>query len=156
MDDLYVLGKPEMCLLGIGSKTVSVFHIVDEMKERGWHIQAQLGLGSAHRENFHMTILPSNVDRIDEWLADLRECVEIAKTREPGKLAGQISALLPQTDTVEIDDSDIQNLFKLVGIEGDALPGRMAEINEILNALPPRLADTLLVAYFNEVNRYRE
>ncbi len=153
MDDLYVLGKPEMCLLGIGSETVNVFHIVDEMKERGWHIQAQLGLANTiHRENFHLTILPSNIDRIDEWLGDLRECVEIAKTREPGKLAEQISALLPQTDTVEIDDDDIWNLFKLVGIEGDALPGRMAEINEILNALPPKLADTLLVAYLNEVS----
>ena len=37
----------------------------------------------------------------------------------------------------------------MAGAGGDALPGRMAEINEVLNALPPALTERLLTEFMN-------
>ena len=37
----------------------------------------------------------------------------------------------------------------MAGVSGSALPGRMAEINEVLNALPVPLREKLLVEYMN-------
>jgi glutamate/tyrosine decarboxylase-like PLP-dependent enzyme len=154
--DLYVMGRPEMCLLGVASDTVGIFHVVDEMKLRGWHVQAQLGLGAEYKENFHLTVLPGNVDMVDALINDLKECVDAAKKAEPSGLAEQLAAALSGDDPIEINDESMEGMFKAVGIEGDKVPERMAEINQILNALPPEIADRLLSAFYNEVNRYRE
>jgi hypothetical protein len=40
-------------------------------------------------------------------------------------------------------------MLAMTGASGDALPGRMAEINEVLNALPPALTERLLTEYMN-------
>ena len=40
--DLRVLGRPQMNLVAFTSDTVNVFHIIDEMKTRGWYVQPQL------------------------------------------------------------------------------------------------------------------
>lgn len=152
MDDIHILGKPEMCIFGVGSETVNVFHIVDEMKTRGWHIQAQLGLGEAHRENFHLTVLPSNIPWIDPWLKDLGECVKIAKERGSSDLVQQIVESLSGSENIEVSEEEMKMFFAMLGISGDAMPERMAEINEILNALPPSLADQVLISYFNDLN----
>jgi hypothetical protein len=39
----------------------------------------------------------------------------------------------------------------MAGIEGTALPERMAEINEILNALPVPLRERILITYLNDL-----
>ena len=41
----------------------------------------------------------------------------------------------------------------MAGVQGTALPGRMAEINEVLNALPVPLRERLLVEYLNGLFR---
>ena len=46
-----------------------------------------------------------------------------------------------------------QEMLAMAGIEGTGLPGRMAEINEVLNALPVPLRERLLVEYLNELFR---
>jgi len=155
IDDLYVMGKPEICILGIASDTVDVFQIVDEMRIRGWHIQPQFGLGE-YRENFHMTVLPPNVARINEWLADLRECVETAKKREPNELILKIAESLSGNDNMEIDKESLKGLLGSLGVSGDKAPARMADINRILNSLPPEVADRFLTMYYNEIGRYRD
>ena len=44
----------------------------------------------------------------------------------------------------------------MAGIQGYKVPERMAEINEILNALPPALREKLLTEFMNELLQYRE
>ena len=41
----------------------------------------------------------------------------------------------------------------MAGVTGTSLPGRMAEINEVLNALPVPLRERLLVEYLNVLYR---
>jgi glutamate/tyrosine decarboxylase-like PLP-dependent enzyme len=150
MPDLRVLGRPDMNLVAFTSDTVSVFHIIDEMKERGWYVQPQLAYGSSP-ENIHLSINPESVRWADAMLADLRECTEKAKTLPSGHLAASIRESFGGMDPQDLDDSVLQGMLGMAGIEGTALPERMAEINEVLNALPVPLRERILVTYLNEL-----
>lgn len=153
---LRVLGKPDMCLVGVAAEGLNVFHVVDEMKLRGWHIQAQFGLGRDCPPNFHVTVLPGNVKMIDRWLEDLRESAGAARHLAIGPLAASIVESSGKGEAVSLGGADIGEVMKAVGVEGDTMPSRMADINEILNALPRDVADDLLRSFYNELFMYRE
>ncbi len=89
--DLRVLGPPDMNLLSFASDTVSVFHVVDEMKERGWYVQPQLAYGSSPA-NIHLSINPASHRWVDELLADLGASVEAARPLPSGALGAAIEA----------------------------------------------------------------
>jgi sphinganine-1-phosphate aldolase len=152
MSDLRVLGRPDMNLVAFTSDTVSIFHVIDEMKERGWYVQPQLAYGSSP-ENIHLSINPESVDRTDAMLSDLRECVELARTMPSGQLAAAVTETFGGMDPDDFDDGALKGMLGMAGIEGTALPGRMAEINEVLNALPVPLRERILVTYLNELFR---
>ncbi len=120
------------------------------MKERGWYVQPQLAYGSSP-ENIHLSINPESVRWADAMLADLRECTEKAKTLPSGHLAASIRETFGGMDPQDLDDSVLQGMLGMAGIEGTALPERMAEINEVLNALPVPLRERILVTYLNEL-----
>jgi glutamate/tyrosine decarboxylase-like PLP-dependent enzyme len=153
--DLRVLGRPDMNLLAFTSDTVNVFHIIDEMKERGWYVQPQLAYGSSP-ENIHLSVNPESVRWVDPMLDDLRECIEIAKTLPSGELAPKIREAFAHLAPEDLDESVFQGMLGMAGVDGTSLPGRMAEINEVLNALPVRLRERLLVEYLNELFRRPE
>jgi glutamate/tyrosine decarboxylase-like PLP-dependent enzyme len=152
--ELRLLGQPEMNLVAFTSDTVGVFHIIDEMKVRGWYIQPQLSFDNSC-ENIHLSINPANVKWVDALLADLRDCVEAAKKLSSGALAAQIKETFASIDPAALTDDMFQSMLGMAGIGGDELPARMAEVNEVLNALPPKLREKLLTAYLNELFRYR-
>jgi glutamate/tyrosine decarboxylase-like PLP-dependent enzyme len=152
MPDLRVLGRPDMNLVAFASDTVSVFHVVDEMKERGWYVQPQLAFGGSP-ENVHLSVNPASVRWVDALLADLRECTEKARALPSGQLAPKIRAAFGHLRAEDLDEQACQGLLRMAGVEGSGLPGRMAEINEVLNALPPPLRERLLVEYLNGLYR---
>jgi glutamate/tyrosine decarboxylase-like PLP-dependent enzyme len=162
--ELRVLGQPEMNLVAFTSDTVGIFNIIDEMKARGWYIQAQLSFDNS-RENGHLSINPANVKWVDALLADLRDCVAAAKKLQTGTLAAQITETFSQVDPDSLTDEMFQQMLGMAGIggsaprgtapRGSALPERMSEVNEVLNALPVKLREKLLVTYLNELFRYR-
>ena len=157
INGLYVMGKPEMSLVAVGSDDVSIFELCDEMKLRGWHLGPQPG-AMGIPESFHITMLPFNTDKIDAVLKDLEAAVEVVRGREAPPIVAQLAAMVENLDPDKIDDAMIGQLLGMVGIggEGSAPPERMAEINAILNVLPPKLADRLLTAFYNDWNRYRD
>jgi glutamate/tyrosine decarboxylase-like PLP-dependent enzyme len=155
MDDLRLLGQPEMNLVAFTSDTVSVFHIIDEMKARGWYIQPQLGFGGS-KENIHLSINPANVKWVDAMLADLRECVAKAKTMKSGHLAAAVRDAFASIDPAELTPESLSGMLGMAGIQGFQVPERMAEINEILNALPVGLRERLLTEFMNELLHYQE
>jgi len=148
MPDLRVLGRPEMNLLAFASDGPSVFHIVDEMKERGWYVQPQLAFASSP-ENIHLSVNPAGVRWVDALLSDLRECTEKARALPAGQLAPRIRAAFGEMRPEELDEGAFRGLLAMAGVAGDGLPRRMAEINEVLNALPVALRERLLVEYLN-------
>jgi sphinganine-1-phosphate aldolase len=153
--DLRLLGRPDMNLLSFASDSVSVFHIADEMKEHNWYVQPQLAYGSSP-ENIHLSINPESVRWVDAMLADLHECTEKARLLPSGELAPKIQEAFGHLSPEDLTDDVFQGLLAMAGIQGSGVPERMAEINEVLNALPVPLRERLLVEYLNELFRQPE
>jgi glutamate/tyrosine decarboxylase-like PLP-dependent enzyme len=150
--DLRLLGRPDMNLLCFTSDTVNVFHVIDEMKARGWYVQPQLGYGGS-QENIHLSVNPASARWVDAMLADLAECVEKARQMPSGELAPKIRAAFADAGGKPLSPEAYAGMLALAGVQGSGLPERMAEINEVLNALPVRLREELLVAYLNDLFR---
>lgn len=151
MADLHVMGRPEGSLVALTSDTVSVFHVIDEMRELRWFVQPQLGfMGS--RENVHLSVTGASLPLVPMLLKDLADAVERARgLPDPSPDAGIVS-LLQGLDPDTLDAATFDALLAGAGIGDSAgLPDRTAGINAILNACPPALAGRLLVEYFNRL-----
>jgi hypothetical protein len=125
------------------------------MKARAWYVQPQLDFHGS-KENIHLSINPASVKWVDALLADLRVCVEKAKTMESGGLASAVRDTFSSIDPATLTEESFSQMLGLAGIQGGSLPERMAGINEILNALPPQLREKLVTEFMNELLRYRE
>ena len=155
MKDLYVLGRPEICLIAIGSDTVSVFRLCDEMKKLGWNMYPQTRVGEL-RESLHLTLLPRNVGWIDSWLVDLRKCIHLLKSQPADSDLTSFREMMGEMDLTRLTDEEMEGLLEMAGLAGGDLPsGMMADINEILNELPPQTTDRLLRLYYNRLFQYR-
>ena len=141
----------EMNLVAFTSDTVSVFHIIDEMKA------ARLVHPAAARlprlEGEHPPVdQPGQRAMGRALLADLRACVAIAKTLPSGAVAAGIREAFADVEPDQVTPEMLQQMLAMAGAGGDALPGRM-EINEVLNALPAALTERLLTEYMNSAAR---
>jgi glutamate/tyrosine decarboxylase-like PLP-dependent enzyme len=155
IDGLRLLSQPDMNLVAFTSDTVNVFHIIDEMKTLGWYVQPQLGFQSS-KENIHLSINPASAKWVDAFLSDLRVCVEKARNLKSGELAATIKSALANVDPASLTEESLSQMLGMAGIQGNQLPERMADINEILNALPVSLRERLLIEYLNDLYRLHE
>ncbi len=153
MPDLRLLGRPDMNLVAFTSDTVSVFHIIDEMKQRHWYIQPQLSFHGS-KENIHISVNPASVKWVDALIADLAECVEKAKSMPPAVPDG-VKQALAAIDPATFTSETFSRMLGMAGLQGTALPERMAGVNEVLNALPPELRTKLLTEFMNELLVYK-
>lgn len=154
IDGLRLLGRPDMNLVAFTSDEVSVFHIVDEMKQRGWFVQPQLSFDSS-KENIHLSINPASVRWVDPLLADLGACVKAARALPSGETGAQVREMFGRVDPSTLTDATFTQMLGMAGVQGASLPARMATINEMLNALPATLRERLLVEYLNDLMRYQ-
>jgi len=153
IDGLRLMTRPDFCMFSFTSESVSVFKIVDEMTGRGWYVQPQLAYGDS-RENIHLSVGVNNIGWVDAFLGDLTESVEIAKGKTTGPLAEMLSAQLKTIDPAALTDRHISDMMNMAGLGGEGgRPGGMAEINEIMNILPPELRERLLTLFVNMVFR---
>lgn len=149
--DLYVLGKPDMCIFSFASETLNVFQLADWMKGRGWYLQPQFSTDrSTH--NLHVTLMRTNVGRVDEFLADLKDGVAAVKAMK-NKI--DMNAVRSQVRTM-IDSFGAGALDQLtamagIGGAGGGLPEDMALISSILDALPKDISEALLVDFANDL-----
>jgi glutamate/tyrosine decarboxylase-like PLP-dependent enzyme len=150
---LRLLGEPDMNLVAFTSDEVSVFHVVDEMKARGWYVQPQLGFASS-KENIHLSINPASVRWVDAMLADLRASVDVARTLPSDGAA--IRQAMAGLDLERLPPEALGSLLAAAGVDGTALPERMAGINETLNALPASVREKILVEYLNDLFTHRD
>jgi glutamate/tyrosine decarboxylase-like PLP-dependent enzyme len=150
--ELRVLGEPEMSLIAFTSDEVNVFDVVDEMKERGWYVQAQLSCRTSPA-NIHLSVTPGNVEHTNGLIEALRESVAAAKEIPPEPLPDHvvemIRALTPEVLTPEL----MPQILGMAGIEDNALPGRMARVNDLLDELSDPVSDALLSGFLNELFR---
>jgi glutamate/tyrosine decarboxylase-like PLP-dependent enzyme len=147
--DLQVLGEPVMCMFSFKSDTLNVYQLADEMSNRGWYIQGQFSTPLTPR-NLHLSVNHGTVQSVDALLADLRECVEIVKSKAPidsNAIRAMVGAALQSSDP----EAAFGQLAASTGLAGTELPSEMALINEVLDALPDELCNVFLVNYFNDL-----
>jgi len=148
--DLILMAEPDFCMFSFTSETISVFHLIDEMNARGWYIQPALSYAHS-RHNIHLSINFSNVEWVDAFLADLNHSIEKIRDVAHGETGDALKNEFANMDPAALSDLEIAQLLELAEIGGDGFPEKMAQINEMLNALPAGLRERLLVEYTNGI-----
>lgn len=149
---LRVLGRPDMCLVAIAGDGVCVFQIADEMTARSWYVQPQYGRGGSPK-SLHLTLGPTHAPHAEAFLRDLTAATEAARGRPVSPVAEQVGTVFRSLDPAQVSEETIGQMMGLAGAGGDALPGKMAEIHQILDALPPPLVERALVAFMGRLFR---
>jgi hypothetical protein len=152
MDDLRLLGSPDMCLVAFTSDRVDVFRIVDEMAKRGWYVQPAFAFG-ASPQHVHLSVNASNTAWVEPLLEDLRASVEAAGEAGPAGLPEGLLQTLSGLDPAGLDDEAFGRILEAAGMKGEGLPQEMAGVNGAMNALPPELRERLLTAFVNDLFR---
>lgn len=144
--DLRVLGKPDMCMLSFTSNTINLLNLADEMRLRGWYLQGQFSTELSPL-NLHISVNYGTTPHVEKFLQDLLDSIETIRSAPPLDITG-LKIFLEQILQNPTSDS-IAQILAMGGIQGTALPERMAPINAVMEALPDHLADRLLIEYFN-------
>ncbi|MBL8103629.1 MAG: aspartate aminotransferase family protein [Anaerolineales bacterium] len=147
--ELHVLGGPVMCMFSFASDSINVYQLADEMTKRGWYIQGQFSTPLTPR-NLHISINFGNAHSVDALLKDLRECVEVVKTKTPidtDMIKAMVGTALQSPDP----EAAFGQLAASAGLTGADLPSEMTFINEVLDNLPDALCNVFLVNYFNDL-----
>lgn len=151
IDGLRLMTEPDMTLVSFTADGTDVFAIVDEMHQRGWYVQPSLAYDNSPA-HIHLSISAANVGREAQFLADLAASVAAAKEAKPGPLQQMLQPVLGGLDPENLSGADIDGMLVMAGIGGGSpLPGRTAEINAVLNLLPPAVREKLLSAYVNDL-----
>ena len=150
IDGLELMSQPQMCMLAISSKEVSVFHVVDEMTARGWYLQAQLGFDNSPA-NIHISLHPGNIHKVAAMIEDLRDAVAAARALSGEDMVAGVQGMFANLDPSLLSDDMVRDMLSMVGVQGVALPERMASINELLDTLEPSTKEALLTSYINDL-----
>lgn len=148
--DLKIMAEPDFCMFSFTSETVSVFHLIDQMNSMGWYIQPALSYAHS-RHNIHLSINYSNVDWVDAFLEDLNKAVEAIRNVPYGELGESLRKEFENTDPDSLSDEEIAGMLALAEIGGEGLPKATSDINEMLNAIPAKLRERLLIEYTNSI-----
>ncbi|MFG1928265.1 pyridoxal phosphate-dependent decarboxylase family protein [Cryptosporangium sp. NPDC048952] len=154
VEGLRVLGPPQASLVAFGASPdgPDLFVLADELTARGWYVQPQFALGELPA-NLHLTVTAASAGSIGQFLADLREAVGAAREHGPVVVDAGIVEYLRSLDPSTLTPEEFAGLLAVGGLapggEGSfVLPARMAEINALLAAAPPRLRERLLIEFF--------
>jgi glutamate/tyrosine decarboxylase-like PLP-dependent enzyme len=145
---LRLLAEPDTNLIAFTADDFSVFHIIDEMKPKGWLLQPQLGyMGSV--DNVHLCVGQSNFERVDDFLADLRDAVERAKAIPKNPVVEAVKKEAAKLGPNDSSPQALARLMEVAGLSGGRRPQRMADLNQILNEFPPKLCEMMMAELFN-------
>ncbi|PON54957.1 Pyridoxal phosphate-dependent decarboxylase [Trema orientale] len=85
--ELFIVGRPDMTIIAIGSDIVDIFEVNDIMTSKGWHLNA------LQRPNsIHICVTLQHVPVVEDFLGDLRESVNKVK-ENPGPISGGLAPI---------------------------------------------------------------
>ena len=85
VDELEIIGHPDMSILAFKSDKLDVFKLADELNKKGWHFERQ-----QLPPSLHFTINYIHRLAADEFITDLKECVHTSKKFSFDSLAGSL------------------------------------------------------------------
>ena len=137
IEDVYVLGDPEMSVLALASDKHDIYEIGDEMTLQGWYMDRQQFPAS-----LHVTLNFAHTAVIDKFLDDL--AIAVGKARKPSwhkfrdaillRAARFLVRLLPENLVSKM----MRRASGVLGVEGSDLPQRSAAMYGMMGTLPNR------------------
>lgn len=157
IEGLGLVVAPDSTLLVLAAEEgCDVFTIADEMRSRGWLVQPQMSF-DGQPANLHLTLCAATASGTGDLITALTESVAAARAAGPVQVDPQLAAAAQQIDPTGLDDATLDGLLAVAGLAGEgagvAVPDRMAEVNALLDVLPPRLRETLLAAVLDRLTR---
>lgn len=134
------------------------FTLTDELVSRGWYVQPQLSYGDAG-PTVHLSVSAGTRAHVEEFATALSESVAAAQAAGPVVVDPGVVAFVEALDPTALGDDDFDGLLAasgLVGASADGgleLPGRMAEVNAMLDVASPAMREALLVAFLDRLQR---
>ena len=125
------------------------------MGERGWFVQPQMAFRGLPA-TLHLTVCAATAGGVDDFVVALRESVAAAVAAGPVAVDPELRAAAASLDPATLDDAAFDGLLAIAGLGGDgtvAVPKRMAPVNALLDAAPPRLREALLIAFLDRLTR---
>ncbi|MFJ8859795.1 pyridoxal phosphate-dependent decarboxylase family protein [Streptomyces sp. NPDC102451] len=159
LDGVRVLGEPAAGLVAFtvagdedGAPDLSLLlHLADEMRELGWYLQPQLSFDGLP-PNLHLTLTPATVGQVDALLVDLAAALAKARSLEPVTVDPALAAFAAELDPTALGPDEVAAVLAFAGLgEGAGLPGRMAPVLILLDALPGPLKERLLSEFIGSV-----
>jgi len=137
IEGLDILGDPAMSVLAIGSDTLNVYEIGDEMTLRGWHLDRQ-----QFPPSLHMTVTPAHARVADQFLDDLERAVANVKRFRLDRLANSLKVDLVRAAVKLLPAKLVSQLTarssSVTGLKGAQLPKRSAAMYGMMACLPNR------------------
>jgi glutamate/tyrosine decarboxylase-like PLP-dependent enzyme len=138
IDGLHVMGDPPMSLLAIGSDTLDVYEVSDEMGARGWHLDRQ-----HYPPTLHMTINCAHIERTDDFLRDLAETTGKVQKLSLRRVGTRFTVGAARTATRVLPEQWVSRLTgraaSMVSSGNDSgVPGRSAAMYGMMGTLPNR------------------
>ncbi len=151
MDDLRVIGKPDMGLVALTTDEGDIFELADKLTEKGWHVQPTYKFGNSPA-HIHLTIDPANSAHMGAFIEDLNKCLDGLGARQdpPSAVVMMLEALVATTDQGG-EDVPAAALMDQLGIEDGQLPQSSALIHRVINAASPAVREKLLVLFIGEL-----
>jgi sphinganine-1-phosphate aldolase len=151
IDDVHILGKPDMCMFAVAStsRNVNVYRLADELKKKNWYVQPQFRRANSP-SNLHISMNHSTVHQAEAFLKDFKETVEELREQEISSDAEGLLAGIEQLSG-PFDEETFYRLAGMAGLTGTDLPDRMETINQILEVLPYDMSEWLLIEFLNNL-----
>jgi glutamate/tyrosine decarboxylase-like PLP-dependent enzyme len=156
IDGLSLVAEPEATLLAVTATDggPNVFVVADEMAARGYYIQPQFGFRGLPA-TLHMTITAANAGQEDDLVAALAESVAAARAvGDPELPQAALEAVMTADLSTAAGLAAVAAPLGLLGADGSlALPGRMAPLNALLNALDAEQREVVFRGVLTLLNR---
>lgn len=149
MEGVRLLGDPKTNIFSFAAEDFNIFALADVMKAKGWFIQPQFAFSNSPA-NLHLSVGASNAPHVEAFLKDLETSVAGLRASNSGRqtieLPPEFLALLENPEP-----GMFEQLAGAFGTDGSELPGKMQEINDLMNAAPPAARDRILIEFVNRL-----
>ncbi len=156
IDGIDVLGAPHMSVLALGSKTLDIYAVGDELSARGWHVDRQ-----QYPASLHLTVQHGHVGRTRGFLDDLSQAATAA-SQTRGRQWAQRSALAITRAVLRVLPAPVARELTLtvaakMGLGDGGLPKRAAPMYGMMAVLPNRGdLETLVLETLDRMTRLPE
>ena len=150
IDGLKVVGNPEVSLFSFTTTKGNPYDLFDELNDKGWFVQFQLS-NDYCPANFHLTVSKIHEGLVDEFLLDLKTCVE--KVQKKGlvkKATEKVTIEAVKKLAQNLSPENFEKIGKILGFSNGKVPEKLALINRIMDVLPPDTVRNTLIDYMND------